>query len=86
MTDFGIRFAQAMGLCALGVAGFASMWAGAGVVTALLRGLAAGFVFYLFGKILAYALLYDPSTLPEKVKFTEKPGAPSSGKKPGESS
>ncbi|VAX17217.1 hypothetical protein MNBD_NITROSPINAE04-1841 [hydrothermal vent metagenome] len=67
MTDFARRFAPTLGVFAFGVAGFVAMASGTEVLTALLRGLIAGFIFFIFGKLVAVALLYDPSGLPDSV-------------------
>ncbi len=70
MTDFARRFSSALGVFAFGVAGFVSMINGVEVFTTLWRAFAAGFVFFMFGKLLAVALFYDTSNLP---------GSPASG-------
>lgn len=67
MTDFANKFASALGVFAFGVAGFVAMASGVEVFTALWRGLIAGFVFFVFGKLVAVALLYDPSGLPDSI-------------------
>jgi len=67
MTDFARKFAPALGVFAFGVAGFVAMASGTEVLTALWRGLIAGFLFFLFGKLIAVALLYDPSGLPDSI-------------------
>lgn len=67
MTDFARRFASALGVFAFGVAGFMAMISGVAVFTALWRGLIAGFIFFLIGKLLAVALLYDPDSLPGSI-------------------
>ncbi len=67
MTDFARKFASALGVFAFGVAGFVAMASGVEVFTALWRGFIAGFVFFLFGKLVAVAFLYDPAGLPDSV-------------------
>ncbi len=70
MTDFANKFPAALGVFAFGVAGFVSMINGVEVFTTLWRAFAAGFVFFMFGKLLAVAFFYDTSNLP---------GSPASG-------
>ena len=67
MTDFAHKFASALSVLAFGVAGFVAMASGTEVFTALWRALIAGFVFFMFGKLMAVALLYDPSGLPDSI-------------------
>lgn len=75
MTDFARKFAIGFAVLAFGVAGFVSIVAGAGAITAVARAMAAGLAFYLFGRIIAYALFYDPSYPPKPpVTPAAKPG------------
>ena len=56
-----------LALAAFGVAGAIAMIAGAAIETAIARALVSGAVFYLFGKLLAYILLYDPAS-PQRIE------------------
>jgi hypothetical protein len=67
MTDFARKFALALAVCAFGVAGFVAMASGVEVFTAVWRGVIAGFIFFVFGKLVSVALFYDPSGLPDSV-------------------
>ncbi|MGK7346776.1 MAG: hypothetical protein ACNS63_13305 [Candidatus Nitrospinota bacterium M3_3B_026] len=68
MKDFSTRFSVALGIFAFGVAGFASMTAGAGSGVSALRALAAGAVFFVFGKLLAVILFDGPVEIPKPPK------------------
>ncbi|HEB72843.1 MAG TPA: hypothetical protein ENI77_09510 [Nitrospirae bacterium] len=84
MTDIARKLASALGVFAFGVAGFVAMASGTEVLTALLRGLIAGFIFFLFGKLVAVALLYDPSGLPDSIpKDTFQPSEQNNEEKEG---
>lgn len=67
MTDFARKFPLALAVCAFGVAGFVAMASGVEVFTAIWRGLIAGFIFFVFGKLVSVALFYDPSGLPDSI-------------------
>ena len=64
MRDFATRFSAALSLSAFGVAGFVSMVSGSLVTTSLLRGAAAGAVFFVFGRLLAAIVFNGPITPP----------------------
>lgn len=65
MKDFSARFSVALGIFAFGVAGFASMAAGAGIGASTLRGLLAGAVFFVFGRLLAVIIFNGPVEIPK---------------------
>jgi len=67
MKDFGWRFAGSIGVMAFGVAGFASMMAGALVSTSLLRAAAAGAVFLALGRLVAVILFNGPMAVPRAI-------------------
>lgn len=80
MTDFARKFAIGFGVLAFGVAGFVSIAVGAGAITAMARALIAGLAFYLFGRVIAYALFYDPDYPPKPpVMPSAKPGEEKKG-------
>lgn len=81
MTDFARKFAIGFGVLAFGVAGFVSIITGAGAVTAVGRALIAGLSFFLFGRVIAYALFYDPGYPP---KPPVMPAAKPDGERKGE--
>ena len=64
MKDFTLRFSGAIGAFAFGVAGFASMYNGSLIMTALTRGAFAGVAGVILGRILAVIIFDGPEVTP----------------------
>lgn len=65
MKDFTLRFSGAIGACAFGVAGFASMYYGSLIMTALTRAAVAGIGGVILGRLLAVIIFDGPVTTPK---------------------
>jgi hypothetical protein len=64
MKDFTLRFSGAIGAFAFGVAGFASMYNGSLILTALMRATAAGVACAILGRLLAVIIFDGPTVTP----------------------